>query len=175
MTRGLSPGPPDPEFEVVAPLPYTPPLGSPKYLFLDSDIMARKMVKYSWTIIGWNFVTSNSYFIIHYYCPTEHTPSLTLPSEIIQCACKLQISQLSARRKLTNQSCRLRWFPELTVGSLVNEKTDDECILKRISGSRLRRACWPLPSLSQNFKIHWHARMHWSGAPNEEIVQNHLT
>ena len=64
-------------------------------------------------------MTSNSYFIIHYFCSTEHTPSLTLPSEIIQCACKLQITQLSTRRKLTNQSCRLRLFPELTVGSLI--------------------------------------------------------
>ena len=46
---GLSPRPPDSEFEVLAPLPLTPPLGSPKYLFPDSDILAREMIKYSRT------------------------------------------------------------------------------------------------------------------------------
>ena len=111
-------------------------------------------------------MTYNSYFIIHYYCPTEHTASLTLHSEIIQCACKLQISQLSARSKLTNQSCRLRLFPESTVGSLVNEKTADEYILKRISGSPLRRAFWPLPRLFskiENTLASTYALVQWYG------------
>ena len=113
-----------PEFEVLAPLLHTPPQGSLKYLFPDSHILAREMVKYTWTIIGWSFCDIQQLFSYtmlpsHGTHPVWHCPQKS-------CACNLQISQLSACRKLANQSRRLRWFPKLTLESLANEKTDNE-------------------------------------------------
>ena len=57
----------------------------------------------------------------HCYRHTEHTASLTLPSEIAMLVQFIHISQLSASRYVNCVG-----FPKLTVGSLATEKTDDE-------------------------------------------------
>ena len=57
-------------------------------------------------------------------------------------------------------------LPSSATWPLVNEKTDDEYLLKRISGFPLRRACWPLLSLFsklQNTLACTHALVQWYG------------